>query len=257
MDMSTETTYTVNQLARLAGVTRRALHYYDELGLLKPQTHGQNGYRLYGRSDVLRLQQILFYRELGLSLEQIGAALNQPGFDLVAALQSHRQALLERAERLMLLVETVERTILHLQGEVEMSAKDFYAGFDEAQQKRYEQEARQRWGSQQVEESSKRWGSYTREQKNAILAENHQITMGLASAMDLGYASPEAQGWVDRWFKAINTHFYPCSLEVFEALGHGYVADPAFTATYEAIRPGMAAFMEQAMTHYCRVKRAG
>lgn len=247
--------FTIGQLARLAGVTRRALHYYDEVGLLGPEVVGENGYRYYGQAAVLRLQQILFYRELGLSLEQIKSALNSPDFDLVTALQGHRQALLARAERLLRLVETVEKTIQHLQGEIEMSQKDFYSGFDEEQQKEHEQEARRRWGHEQVDESSKRWGSYSREQKNAILAENNEITLGLAAAMEQGYASPQAQAWVDRWYKAINAHFYTCSLEVFEALGHGYVEDPAFAATYEAIRPGMAAFMEQAMTYYCRVQK--
>ncbi len=253
--MNTKSTYTINQLAKLAGVTRRTLHYYDEVGLLRPEAYGDNGYRYYGEQAALRLQQILFYRELGLSLEQVKAALNRPDFDLEAALQGHKRALLERAERLMRLVDTVEKTLLHLRGEIEMSQKDFYSGFDEAQQKAHEQEARRRWGSDQVDESSKRWASYSREQKNAILAENHEITLGIAANMEKGHASPEVQGWIDRWYRAINAHFYTCSLDVFEALGHGYVEDPAFTATYEAIRVGLAAFMEQAMTHYCQVQR--
>jgi DNA-binding transcriptional MerR regulator len=245
--------YTVKQLANLAGVSRRTLHYYDELGLLRPAALGDNGYRHYGESEVLRLQQILFYRELGLSLEEIRAILEQPDFDLLQALESHRCALLERVNRLNQLIETVEKTILHLQGEIEMSDLEFYKGFDEEKQKRRTLEARQRYGDEAMERT-KDWNAYTPEQKNAILAEGHEINMGIVADMDKGYDSPQVQYWIGRWHNAINTHFYECSLEVFEALGHGYNQDNEFTEFYESIHPGLAAFMEQAMTYYCRVK---
>ena len=137
-----------------------------------------------------------------------------------------------------------------------MSQQDFYKGFDEEQQKRYEEQARQRWGAEQVNESSRRWNANTPEQKNAILAELHEITSGIATNMERGLDSPDVQYWIGRWYQAINTHFYPCSLEIFEALGHGYVQDPQFTASYEKVRPGLAAFMEQAMTYYCTQARA-
>lgn len=245
--------YTVKQLADLAGVTNRTLHYYDEIGLLHPAAHGDNGYRYYDEGAVLRLQQILFYRELDFSLEQIKAILNRPDFDLLQALEGHKRALLERVERLNCLIDTVDKTILHFQGKIEMNKKDFYKGFDEEKQKQYEQQARQRWGDASVDESSKRWNSYTPKQKNDILAEGHEINMGIVDNMDKGHDSPEVQYWIDRWYKSINTHFYKCSLEIFEALGHGYTQDPEFNAFYEKIHPGLAAFMEKAMTHYCQV----
>jgi len=244
--------YTVNQLARLAGVSRRTLHYYDHIGLLKPDATGDNRYRYYAHPALLRLQQIRFYRELGFSLEQIRAALEQPDYDLLRALEGHRQALLGRIEQTKRLIDTVEKTMQHLRGEIKMSDKDFYTGFDEEQQQRYAEEAAQRWGEETVAESTRRWNAYTPAQKNAILAENHQITQGIADNMDKGYASPEVQTWVARWHQAISTHFYPCSLETFEALGHSYVSDPRFTATYEKVRAGLAAFMEQAMVFYCQ-----
>ncbi len=239
--------YTVKQLARLAGVTNRTLHYYDEIGLLPPAAHGENA--------VLRLQQILFFRELDFSLGQIKTILDRPDFDLLQALEGHKRALLERVERTNCLIGTVDKTILHIQGRIEMSKKDFYSGFDEEKQKRYAEQARQRYGDEAMART-KDWNAYTREQKNDILAELHEIQMGVADNMGKGYDSPEVQYWIGRWHKAINTHFYACSLEIFEALGHGYTTDPEFTATYENIRPGMAAFMEQAMTHYCAKKTA-
>ena len=244
--------YTVKQLATLAGITRRALHHYDEIGLLSPAAVGENGYRYYNGQSALRLQQILFYRELGFSLEQIKAILQHPDFDLLEALKQHKSALQVRVDRLNTLIHTVDHTMQHLRGEIEMTPEDFYTGFDEEQQKRYEAEARQRWGDENVAESARRWNANTPAQKNLILTEMHQITQGIAENMDKGYAAPEVQTWIERWHQAINTHFYPCSLEIFEALGHGYVSDPAFTVVYEKIRPGLAAFMEQAMVECCQ-----
>jgi DNA-binding transcriptional MerR regulator len=247
--------YTVKQLASLAGVTRRTLHHYDAIGLLSPAVTGENGYRYYDETSALQLQQILFYRQLGLSLEEIKDILQRPGFDLLQALQGHRQALLERAAQLDHLIHTVDQTLRHLRGEITMSPKDFYAGFDEQQQEHYEEEARQRWGEASVAESARRWKSCSREQKNAILAEGNQITQAIADAMEQGYDHPQVQYWIGRWYQSINTNFYDCSLEVFEALGHGYVSDARFTAFYEKVKPGLARFMEQAMVYYCEQAR--
>ena len=249
--------YTVKQLASLAGITRRTLHHYDAIGLLSPAITGENGYRYYDEASALQLQQILFYRQLGLSLEEIKAIVQRPGFDLLRALEEHRQALLERAAQLNDLIHTVDQTMRHLRGEISMNTKDFYAGFDEEQQARYEEEARQRWGEASVAESARRWKSRSREQKNAILAEGSEITQTIADQMEKGFAHPDVQDWVERWHQSINHNFYDCSLEVFEALGHGYVSDERFTAFYERVRPGLAAFMEQAMVYYCARKRAG
>jgi DNA-binding transcriptional MerR regulator len=249
------THYTVNQLARLAGISRRTLHHYDAIGLLAPAATGDNGYRYYDEASALALQQILCYRQLGFSLEQIKTLLHRPDFDLLAALEGHKRALGQQVERLDQLIHTVEQTILHLKGEIEMSTKDFYTGFDEEQQKRYEEEASQRWGAESVAESSPRWNANTPAQKNAILAEGNEISLGIAGSMELGFDHPTVQYWIRRWHQSIDTNFYPCSLEIFEALGHGYVSDPRFTAFYEKVRPGLAAFMERAMVYYCAQQR--
>ncbi|MBN1313549.1 MAG: MerR family transcriptional regulator, partial [Anaerolineae bacterium] len=113
--------YTVKQLADLAGVSVRALHYYDEIGLLKPSSVGENNYRYYDDVSLFRLQQILFFREMDLGLLQIKEIIEDPDFDLVAALQSHRYALQERIDRLQTLINTIDATIMHLIGEVNMS----------------------------------------------------------------------------------------------------------------------------------------
>jgi hypothetical protein len=136
-----------------------------------------------------------------------------------------------------------------------MSKKDFYSGFDEEKQKEYARQAEKRWGDKVVA-SNKKWNAYTREQKNDILAEGNEITMGIVANMDKSPESPEVQIWIGRWHQSINKNFYECSLEIFEALGHGYVEDPEFNAFYEKIQPGLAAFMDKAMTHYCKLQRS-
>ena len=246
--------YTVKQLSKLAGVTSRTLHYYDEIGLLRPTAYGQNGYRIYDDEALLQLQQILFFRELDFSLEQIKAILDRPDFDVMHALQNHRSALLERADRLNILIETVDRTIQHIRGELQLSAKDFYSGFDEEQQKRRAEQAQQRWGDK-VAQSQKRWNAYSRTEKNDILAEMQAISAGIAALMDQPPSNPQVQAWIERWYRHINTYFYDCSLEVFETLGHIYTQDSEFEATYEKIRPGLAAFMEQAMLYFVQEQR--
>lgn len=246
--------YTVKQLSSLAGVTKRTLRYYDQIGLLQPSSHGANGYRYYGEEALLRLQQILFYRELDFSLEQIKATLEEPNFDLLEALSSHREALMERIEQTQRLIVTVDNTIRHIRGEIQMSKQDFYSGFDEEKQKEYTRRARERWGEEAMRRT-KDWNAYTAEQKNEILAEGHEITMGVVANMDKDASSPEVQYWIGRWHQSINDNFYACSLEIFEALGHGYVQDPEFKAFYENIHTGLAEFMEKAMTYYCQVKK--
>lgn len=134
-----------------------------------------------------------------------------------------------------------------------MNTKDFYAGFDEEKQKAYAQEAQQRWG-ETVAQSQQRWNQLKREDKNSLLAQMNEISTNIANNMDKRPESPEVQDWIERWYQHINHNFYECSLEIFEALGHMYTEDEAFKKTYEAIRPGMAAFMEKAMTHFCRAK---
>ena len=147
--------YTVKQLSDLAQVSVRTLHYYDEIGLLRPSQVGTNGYRYYDNNALLRLQQILFYREIGMELMQIKDVLDSPDFDLVTALKSHRAALLEQSERLLNLVSTVDNTIKHLQGEGEMSKRQLFQAFSDEKQKDYEREIRLQYGPDTVNQSVK------------------------------------------------------------------------------------------------------
>lgn len=139
-------TYTVKQLARLSGVSVRTLHHYDEIGLLKPAFTGENRYRYYGREELLRLQDILFHRELGVPLAEIARLLGTEGRDRLAILAEHRQMLAERVKRSRQLLRTIDRTIADLQGEGTMDDKDIYKGFAPAKQAEYEDWLVERYG---------------------------------------------------------------------------------------------------------------
>ncbi len=244
--------YTVKQVCKLAGVSARTLHWYDEIGLLKPVTLGDNGYRQYDEESLLRLQQILFFRELGLGLKDIQAVLDQPGFNRLGALELHRTYLGREKERLERLIHTVDRTIAHLKGENEMSDESLFEGFDEETQERYAQEARERWG-ETANQSLKLWNSYPAEKKNQILQNGKEITLALRDAMPLGAAHPTVQALIERYHRHMG-NFYECSYEILLALGNMYVEDERFRATFTKIDPAMPEFLQQAIQLYCKQK---
>ncbi len=172
--------YTVKQLSRLAGVSTRTLRYYDQIGLLCPTRNPGNGYRVYDTQALLLLQQILFFKELDFSLEDIQEIVTSPNFNVLDALEAHRKNLLQQVKRFNHLVETVDKTIMHLKGEKSMSEGEYYAGFSEEQEKRYTAEARERYDPQMVDESVNLWKSYSKEKKNQILEEGKANTRALA-----------------------------------------------------------------------------
>jgi DNA-binding transcriptional MerR regulator len=244
--------YTVRQLANLAGVTVRTLHYYDQIGLLTPSAYGENRYRYYGEEAVLRLQQILFFRELDFSLEDIQAILDQPEFDTVQALQTHKQALQHKVQRLTSLIHTIDKTMSHLKGKYEMNTNELFQGFDEEKQKRYEQEAIKQYGETNVRQSIKRWNSYSEQQQAQIKQEGGAIYTDLVAAMSTGPASQEVQALLGRWHQHLR-HFYEPTPEVLRGLGNGYYEHPEFNSFFAALHPDLPAFLQQAITHYVEV----
>ena len=241
--------YTVKQLSDLAGISIRTLHYYDEIGLLKPDSVGANLYRYYGDASLLKLQQILFYRELGLSLEAIQEIITRPDFDLLAALESHRQALQVRRERLDRLIQTVDDTLLHLKGKKEMSKRQLFAGFTEEQQEQYAKEAAERYDPETVKASNKKWKQYPPEKKQAILAEGNAIYEDLVSAMPKGPASSEAQAGIDAWRRHLEYFWAPNDQQLL-GLVELYNTDPRFVANFKEIDPHLGAFMQAAVKIY-------
>lgn len=242
--------YTVRQLARMAGVSVRTLHHYDQIELLKPSSRTAAGYRLYGEAELLRLQQILFFKELDVPLDQIRRILDDPGFDQVGALEDHRRLLRQRAERLARLLKTIDRTIQRLTEEdVEMTDEELYEGFTKEDIERYKREAREMYDPALVAESERRVRRMSRAQWQAIRAEGDEVTRALAGLTDRDPGDPEVQQWVARWHAWIE-HFYPASAEVFRGLGRLYAEHDEFRKTYDRYRPGLSDFLRQAMAYY-------
>jgi DNA-binding transcriptional MerR regulator len=246
---------TVKQLSRLAGVTPRTLHHYDAIGLLEPSRVGANGYRYYGEEAMLRLQQILFYRELDLPLEEIKEILGRQDFDVLGALQSHREALDRQVRRLNRLIQTVDHTITYLKGKEPMSANEIFAGFSEEQQEQYAREAEDLYGAESVRASMKKWKGYSAAEKQQILEEGGRNYRDLVAAMPRGADSPEAQAIVERWRKHMD-YFWTPSLEQLLALAEGYNTDPRFKANFDKIHPQLAEFVLDAVKVYVEKRKA-
>jgi DNA-binding transcriptional MerR regulator len=242
--------YTISQVARMAGVTVRTLHHYDQIGLLRPPARTKAGYRLYREPDLLRLQQILFFRELDMPLDEVRQILDEPGFDPATALEHHRQLLQRRMERLERLLNTIDRTIEGLtEADMALTDEELYEGFTTEQIERYKREAREMYGTKEVEESERKVRKMSREQWKAVGAEGEAVTVALAAVADRQPGDAEVQALIARHHGWIE-NFYPCSAGRYRGLGQLYVEHPEFRAFYEKHRPGLADFMAAAMNHY-------
>jgi DNA-binding transcriptional MerR regulator len=240
---------TVKQLARMAGITPRTLHYYDEIGLLKPSRVGANGYRYYSEDALLRLQQILLYRELDMPLEDIKQIMGRRDFDVLSALQEHKQELGKRVMRLERLIATVDHTIDYLKGKKAMSEKQLFEVFSEEQQAEYEKEAMQMYDPETVKASNRKWKSYSAAEKQRIGEEGNAIYQDLLKAMPKGAASPEVQACVERWRKHMEYFWVPNDDQLL-GLANLYNDDPRFKANFDKVHPDLAEFMRSAVSIY-------
>ena len=246
--------YTVKQLSKLAGVSVRTLHYYDEIGLLKPSSLDDNGYRHYEEEAVLKLQQILFYREMDLSLDEIKGVVGHPDFDVLTALRSHKKALQGRVERLRHLIQTVDNTIDHLKGNESMNAKGLFEGFSEEEQEKYALEAEQMYDPETVRASNRKWKEYLPAKKERILAEGKAIYIDLKAAMPKGAASADAQALAARWHEHMQ-YFWSPNDEQLLGLADGYNEDVRFRANFDKMHPQLAEFMREAVKVYVKKRK--
>lgn len=192
--------YTINMLAKLAGVSRRTLRWYDECGLLPPKAIRSNGYRIYGSAEVDRLQQILFYRELGLELSEIGRILDAKTFDSITALESHHRALLEKRARLDALIDNVTRSIGAMKGETEMSDKQKFEGFKQKlideNERQYGAEIRQKYGEDAIDESNALLKNMSKARYDEGKAIEREFEETLKAAFTIGDPAGELAGLI-------------------------------------------------------------
>lgn len=247
--------YTVQKLGKLAGVSTRTLRYYDEIGILKPARINSSGYRIYGQAEVDRLQQILFYRELEVSLESIKEIITDPGFDSTNALREHRQKLLAKREQLDLLIANIEKTIAGSEGRITMTDREKFEGFKQKMiddnEKKYGKEIREKYGDEQVEASNKRFENMTKEEYDAFEALGNQVLDTLKKAFATGDpAGRLAQETADLHRQWLSYAWGTYSKEAHAGVARMYVDDERFTAYYDKEQPGAAKFLRDAVLIY-------
>jgi DNA-binding transcriptional MerR regulator len=245
--------YTVKKLSELSGVTVRTLHFYEEIGLLKPAYHGTNGYRYYEEKELLQLQQILFFKELGFSLKQIQKVLRKSDFDQLMALYSHKRALTQDWERIGRLIETIENTIQHLKGQKKMKDENMYDGFiTKEKQKEYQDYLKNRLGEDHYAfaESAKNRKSWTKEDIERSQHEADLIYKKLANLMetDTSPQSPEVQAVVLKLYQWVKKSWTP-NRESFTCLGQLYTEFEwkKFFCKYDPHHPRLAKYLAEGM----------
>lgn len=238
---------TVSELAELAGVTVRTLHHYDDIGLLAPSQRTAAGYRLYDRHDLLRLQQIMFWRALGLPLAQIQQLLDDPDYDRVDALTQQRAIVTEQLDEVSGMLKAVDQALEEAQGGTPVSDEAMFEVFDNAE---YAEEVEERWGDtdayRQSQERAKHWTDADRER---IVRDGIEHAERMAQAMQQGVASDSEQAMdlAEEARRGIDEQFYDCSKEMHIALGEMYVQDPRFTQYYDQHAEGLAAWFNEAI----------
>ncbi len=249
--------YTINKLAKLAGVSTRALRYYDEFGLLTPVRMSSNGYRVYGQKEIDRLQQILFYRELGIPLEEIKNILSSKDFDGQEALESHLTDLLAKRKQLDLLIANVEKTIKAAKGEIIMSDQEKFEGFirklvDDNEQK-YGKEVRAKYGDESVDRSNAKIMGMSKDKYSEMEILTAELNETLKAAFEQGNPESElAQKACELHKKWLCYFWNEYTKEAHIGITQMYVDDPRFSAYYDKIAVGCAAFLRDAVLIYCK-----
>ena len=252
--------YTVNKLGQIAGVSTRTLRYYDEIGILKPARTNSSGYRIYGHSEVDRLQQILFFRELGFSLDHIKKIVTAPNFDRVKALSEHRENLLEKRKQLDLLILNVENSIALNQGRInKMSDKEKFEGFKQKliddNEKKYGKEIRIKYGEETIKKSNNKLMNMSEEQHEEVTLLGTKIFETLDAAIKTNNPAGElGQKAADLHRQWLSYYWDSYTKEAHAGVAQMYVDDERFTAYYDEKKPGTAKFLRDAVLIYTGMK---
>lgn len=248
--------YKIKEIAEIAGVSIRTLHHYDQIGLLKPETYSHKGYRLYSESDIEKLQQVLFFKELGFSLKETIEIINDGSFDKKKALKTHKKLLLKKKKRLDEIISSIDKTIESIEGDKKMEKKEMFKVFNmdeiKKHQEKYSNEIKQKYGkSDAFKECDKKTASYNKDKWEKIMIEASGIFQKIATYMDKSPNDKEVQLAIELWRQHITDNFYNCTLEIFRGLGDLYVADKQFTMNIDKIKPGLANFLKEVIHIYC------
>ncbi len=247
--------YSVKQLAKLAGVTVKTLHLYDQMGLLKPSERTNSRYRLYRESELLRLQQILFYRELDFPLKKILSILDDPNFNLVHALEGHKMLLKAKKKRIDTLLETLDHTIHSLKHQTMLNLEDLYEGLNQEEARAYRNQAVKNYGEEAVVHAENHLKSLSKEEMQALVSKQNEIGRSLYASKHLDPANENVQGLVHQHY--LNTrklwgthHAVDKQAESYKGLGQLYLSDERFTRESGEPDPGFRLFISKAISFY-------
>lgn len=240
--------YNIQALSQLAGISTRTLRYYDQIGLLKPSRVTEAGYRYYGETEVSFLQQILFYRERGFDLKTIRKILHDQNFDMLKAMKDHLRTLENQKAETEALIQTVKKTIAHMKGERDMSHKEKFQALKE----KYDREARQKYGDQQVEASNRKMMNLSHDQFARWQELDDQILSSLEAAVAAGVGtdSQEAKdiAQLHKEWLTLSTPTY--STQMHKGIAMMYICDERFTQYYDRNTAGCAQFLCDAIQHW-------
>jgi DNA-binding transcriptional MerR regulator len=256
--MNTSTGYSVGQVAGFAGVTVRTLHHYDEIGLLSPSARSHAGHRRYSDTDLDRLQQILFYRELGFPLDQVAVLLDDPAADPREHLRRQHELLTARIGKLTEMADAVQRAMEARTMGINLTPEEKFEVFGEYDPDQHAEETRERWGNTGAyEQSQRRAASYTKEDWLRIKAEQDDWAARLVALRDTGAPADgeAAMDLAEEHRRFIGRYYYDCTYGIHTGLAGMYLADPRFHAFYEAIAPGTAQYVHDAIL--ANARRAG
>ena len=248
--------YTVKDIKSIAKVSVRTLHYYDEIGLLKPSSITESGYRLYDDGKIYRLQQILFFKELKFSLKEIREMLDSNGFDRKHALEMQKELLFKEKKRIEDIIESLDKSLCEIRGGEKVSKKEMFNGFDiteiEKHKEKYAKETKEKYGeSDAYKESQEKTSKYKKEDWQDVYKDMESIFKSIGDNMDKGVDSLEVQELVGKWRQFISNKFYNCTLEIFKGLGQMYIQDERFTKNIDRTKEGLSAFLSEAIEIYC------
>lgn len=247
--------YTIKKIANLSGVSARTLRFYDEIDLLKPARVNSSGYRIYGQNEVNRLQQILFYREMDLKLEEIKEILDNPDFDVEQALMEHQEKLVAKRQEIDRLLASVQQTMKYYKGEIEMSDQEKFTAFKEQKvaenEAKYGKEIREKYGEETVERSNKKYLNLTEEQMQEMAETEVQLFETIGVYLEQPEIESDVAKEIFRLHKKWLSYTWPTySAEAHKGLGMMYIADERFTAYYDEKHAGAAQALNDAIKYY-------
>lgn len=247
--------YTILKLSKLAGISTRTLRYYDEINILKPARINSSGYRIYGSNEVKKLQQILFFKELGVDLKTIKKIVNNPNFNVISTLENHHNELLEKRKQLDKLIDNVEKTIAESKGEIKMCDKERFEGLKkniiEENEKNYGKEIREKYGNPTIDASNKKFLNMSNEDFEKFTNLENEIIVKLKEAFKTGNSeSKEAQEVAKLHKEWLMYTWSSYSKEAHRGLAEMYIADERFTNYYDSHGKGLAKFLRDSIVAF-------